>query len=125
MKDRVYKDMSPEAEKRREAYRRWYARKKAGRLPLRGKTNLSHLTEEERQEYRHKAKVKRNKQRMAQINGLAKDGITSPSHIQHDEPLSRYIADRMIRQEAGISTKPGFNIIGDGCFRARPHRSYT
>lgn len=129
MKPRVYKDMSPEAEKRRaanrEASRRFYRRKKLGLPPLKIMPKLSHLTEDERQEYRRKAKAEDNKRRMGLVNGLAKDGIISPSHVQHDEPLSRYLADKMIRQEAGISTRAGFNIIGDGCFRARsyPHHS--
>ena len=129
MKGRVYKDTSPEAEKRRaanrEACRRHYRRKKLGLPTLRVKTDLSHLTEDERQEYRRKAKQQDNARRMAQVNGLAKDGIISPSHIQHDEPLSRYLADKMVRQEAGISTRPGFNIIGDGCFRARRYQHHS
>ena len=107
MTSRIYKDTSPEAEKRRV------------------KTNLFHLTEDERQEYRRKAKAEYNKRRMALVNGVAKDSIVTPSKVQHDEPLSRYLADKMIRQEAGISTRAGFSIIGDGCFRARRYQHHS
>lgn len=47
------------------------------------------------------------------------------NHTPPEPPIEKYILERLVRQEAGISTKPGFNIIGDGCFRARPHRSHT
>ena len=126
MAPRTYKDMSPEAEKRceagREACRRHYRRKKLGLPPLQKHANLSHMTPEEKADHHRKAKIAANN---AKYNGLAKEGITSPSHVQHDEPLSRYIADKMIRQEAGISTRAGFNIIGDGCFRARAYPKHS
>lgn len=124
MKGRVYKDTSPEAEKRRAWHRRWYARKKLGLPPLKTMTDLSDMTPEEKAEHRRKVKQANNARRMAQVNGLAKDGIVTPFKVQHEEPLSRYLADRMIRQEAGISTHPGFTIIGDGCFRAVKRRPY-
>lgn len=125
MAGRVYKDTSLEAAKRRERQREANHRYSARHPKPKKRPVFSGMSAEEIAEFKLKAKKAKAARQMAEYNGVAKDGIVTPAHIQHDEPLSRYIADRMVRQEAGISTKPGFNIIGDGCFRARPHRSHT
>lgn len=101
------------------------AEKELGQVNLKPRNDLIKMTPEEKAEHYRKVKKIASQRHGRQHNGLAKDGITTPSHIQHDEPLSRYLADKMVRQEAGISTRPGFSIIGDGCFRARAYPKHS
>lgn len=48
---------------------------------------------------------------------IAEDGMISPSKVQHEEPISRFILDRYLKQEAGSpSLKAGYISLGNGCY---------
>jgi hypothetical protein len=55
---------------------------------------------------------------------LGRYGMISPHKVTHDEPLSRYVLDRMVAQEDGTpSMIPGFYAMGNGCYRRRKHKT--
>lgn len=76
------------------------------------------MSDEERATYFREQRNAYKRRRQQQVNHLADDGILTRPKVENDEPIGRYVLDRIVRQECAVSTRAGWAMIGDGCFRS-------